>query len=77
MQIQERLLLLNACKDNKDLQIIEMEQCKRDPIYFFNTYLYTEKNATFYSNETPVEVPFILFPFQEEYVTEVWDSIEQ
>jgi len=75
MQIAERLLLLDKAKDNRDLQLIEIEACKRDPIYFFNTYLYTEKNATFYSEWTPAEVPFNLFPFQEEYVKELWESI--
>ena len=75
--IEERLLLLDACKDNRDLQLLEIEACKRDPKYFFNTYLYTEKNSTFFSNNAPTEVPFILFPFQEEYVDEVWDSIVQ
>ncbi len=75
MNIEERLLLLDACKDNRDLQLIEIEACKRDPKYFFNTYLYTEKNATFFSSDAPTEVPFILFPFQEEYVDEVWESI--
>lgn len=75
MNIHERILLLDKCKDSIDLQNIEIETCKRDPIYFFNTYLYTEKNRTFFSDDTPTEVPFILFPYQEEYVTEVWESI--
>ena len=63
MQIPERLLLLDAASDSKDLQTLELEACKRDPKYFFNTYLYTEKNSTFYSSDAPPEVPFILFPF--------------
>lgn len=75
MQIPDRLMLLDKCKDNPDLQLLEIEMCKRDPIYFFNTYLYTEKNSTFFAAWTPMEVPFILFPFQEEYVSEVWESI--
>lgn len=75
MDIQKRLLLLDKCKDNRDLQLIEIETCKRDPIYFFNTYLYTEKNKTFFNEWTPSEVPFILFEYQEEYINEVWESI--
>lgn len=73
--MQERLLLLDKCKDNIDLQNIEIEMCKRSPIHFFNFYLMTDKNDTFFSSDTPQEVPFILFPFQEEYVLEVWESI--
>ena len=75
MNIEERLAILMKAKDNPQLQAIELEMCKRDPIYFFNTYLYTDKNATFYSPDAPSEVPFILFPFQEEFVTETWESI--
>lgn len=51
--------------------------CKRDPIYFFNTYLYTDKNKTLFTDDSPDTLPFILFPFQEEYVTEVWKSITE
>ncbi len=75
MNMEERILILDNCKDNPDLQLLEKETCKRNIIYFFNTYLMIEKNATFYDAGTPSEVPFILFPFQEEYVTEVWESI--
>jgi len=75
MNLTERLLLLDKAKDNIDLQNIEIAECKANPIYFFNTYLYTEKNKTFFSEDKPWEVPFILFPYQEEYVTQIWESI--
>jgi len=75
MNIQDRLLLLDKAKGNKDLQLLEIEACKRDIVYFFNTYLFTEKNSTFYKWDIPMEVPFILFPFQEEYANELWESI--
>ena len=75
MQIEERLLLLDKAKDNTDLQALEIGMCFNDPVYFFNTYLYTDKNDTFYSADTPSVVPFILYEFQEEYVKETWVSI--
>lgn len=75
MNLTERLLLLDKAKDNIDLQNIEIAECKANIKYFFNQYLYTEKNATFYSMDIPSEVPFNLFPYQEEMVDEIWSSI--
>ncbi|RTL03996.1 hypothetical protein EKK58_11620 [Candidatus Dependentiae bacterium] len=77
MELKERVQLLAKAKKEPKLQEIEIEMCKRDPIYFFNTYLYTDKNKTLFSDDTPDVIPFILFPFQEEYITEVWKSITQ
>lgn len=75
MQLKERVELLAKAKNNPKLQALEIEMCRRSPIYFFNTYLYTDKNKTIFTDESPDVLPFILFPFQEEYVTEVWKSI--
>lgn len=77
MQLQERVKLLAKAKNSTVLQGVEIEMCKRDPIYFFNTYLYTDKNKTLFTDDSPDTLPFILFPFQEEYVTEVWKSITE
>tara|TARA_R110000868_G_scaffold8894_4_gene45230 strand:+ start:747 stop:1088 length:342 start_codon:yes stop_codon:yes gene_type:complete len=77
MQLQERVKLLAKAKNSTVLQGVEIEMCKRDPIYFFNTYLYTDKNKTLFTDESPDTLPFILFPFQEEYVNEVWKSITE
>jgi hypothetical protein len=32
---------------------------------------------TFYDDNVPTDVPFIPFNFQEEYITEVWESITE
>lgn len=77
MELKERVELLTKARKEPKLQAIEIEMCKRDPIYFFNTYLYTDKNKTLFSDDTPDVIPFILFPFQEEYITEVWKSITE
>ena len=79
MDLQEiqrnRVDILLKAKDNKELQQIEIELCKRDILYFFDNYLYTEKNKTFFDIDTSDIVPFIPFDFQKEYITEVWESI--
>lgn len=75
MNLKERVELLAKAKSNPKLQALEIEMCRRNPIYFFNSYLYTDKNKTIFTDESPDVLPFILFPFQEEYVTEIWKSI--
>ena len=75
MELKERVKLLFECSKNKSLQEIEIELCKRSPIYFFETYLYTEKNKTFIDMNAPNDVPFILFEYQKEFINEVWESI--
>jgi hypothetical protein len=47
--LRERVLLLSRARNNKSLQNIEIELCRRDIIYFFKMYLYTDKNDTFFS----------------------------
>jgi hypothetical protein len=73
--IAERIFLLNKALNDTVLQNIEIELCTRDILYFFRNYLYTDKNDTFFSKNTPQEVPFIPFNFQEEFILEVWESI--
>lgn len=77
MNLKERVELLAKAKSNPKLQALEIEMCRRNPLYFFNTYLYTDKNKTIFTDDSPDVLPFILFPFQEEYVTEVWKSITE
>jgi len=54
---------------------VELELCRRNIIHWFTNYAYTDKNKTLFSDDSPDTIPFILFPFQEEYVTEIWESI--
>ena len=46
--LEERVLLLERASKNKQLQEIEMEMCRREPMHFFNNYLYTDKNSNLY-----------------------------
>jgi hypothetical protein len=54
-----------------------MELCRRNPMHFFLNYLYTDKNSNLYWPEYPDVLPFIPYPYQEECIKEVWDSIEK
>ena len=74
-ELERRVQLLIDAKDHPKLQAVEKEACKLDILYFFNNYLYTERNSTFFSNDIPSIIPFIPFEFQIEYITEVWESI--
>lgn len=73
----QRVAILEKAMNNKELQDIEIELCRRDILYFFKNYLWTDRNPTFFDNTYPDILPFIPFPFQEEYITQVWESIEE
>lgn len=72
---KERLLILSKAKDNELLQKVEIEHCKKDILYYFKYYVWTDKNKTLYSNDLPDVIPFIPYPFQEELILEIWESI--
>ena len=75
--IRSRVLLLQKAKEKKELQSIEYELCRKDILYWFRNYLYTDKNTNLYPAHYPNILPFIPYEFQEELITEVWDSIIQ
>lgn len=75
IELDRRVNLLGKTKASPQLQTLEIEFCKRDILYWFQNYTYTDKNLTFYSKEDPSEVPFIPYPFQVEVITEIWDCI--
>jgi len=76
-ELEKRVLLLQKAKENKQLREVEMELCRRNPMHFFLNYLYTDKNSNLYWPEYPDVLPFIPYPYQEECIKEVWDSIEK
>ena len=73
--LAERVEILEKAKNNKRLQDIEKEMCKRDILYYFRNYVYTDKNSSLYDETYPDVLPFIPYPYQEECIREVWDSI--
>ncbi len=75
--IRQRTVMLSKCKDNPELQAIEIAICKKDILYWFRNYMYTDKNAKLFDNTYPSVVPFIPFPFQEEAILEMRESIQE
>lgn len=73
--LEKRIAILNKCKDSTTLQAIENELCKRDIMYRFNNYCYTDKNTNLYSIDEPNVLPFIPYAYQEEAILEIWNSI--
>jgi hypothetical protein len=74
--IRSRVQLLQQAKEKPELQSIEYELCRKDILYFFRNYLYTDKNTNLYPASYPAILPMIPYEFQEELVTEVWESIQ-
>jgi len=74
-EILKRVTLLAKAKTSPELQAVEIESCRRDILYWFKNYAYTDRNSNLYSDDMPNVLPFIPYPFQEECITEVWKSI--
>lgn len=73
--LKERGILKMRSETDKVLQACLFEKCKQDPKYFFNTFLFTVRNDIFFSQEMPIDLPFMLFEYQEEMVDLIWDCI--
>lgn len=53
----------------------ELAKIMESPIYFFENYLYTDKNPLMFSDRIPNVVPFLLFDYQKDAIEEIWDCI--
>lgn len=73
--LEARAKLLLNCKNNTKNQELVKEKCRRDILFFFENFLYTDKNSAFFWADIPYNVPFVLFDFQKEFVLDLWDSI--
>lgn len=71
----DRVDLLQRAHNNPDMQAALMEKCRRDPVFWFNTFCWTinPKDAT---AETPAVQPFNLYPFQEWAISQWYGHIE-
>jgi hypothetical protein len=45
--LSERYKLLSNAKNDKKAQAVLLEKCKRNPKFFFNYFLYTDRNSLF------------------------------
>lgn len=73
MNLLERAELIQAAQNKPKVQAAHMELCRRDPIYWFNTFCWTfdprvERGSSY--------LPFNLYPFQEEYVLALIECID-
>jgi len=74
-EIQEnidfRLKILTKAKNNKELQILLIEECKNDPCFFISVFGWTYDPRL---NDS--HLPFILYDYQEKDVKETIECIE-
>ena len=74
-EMLKRTNMLQKAKDSKELQEHLYELCRRDILYWFRNFAYTDKNTRMFNSDDPSILPFIPFPFQEEAITEIRASI--
>lgn len=72
MELIDRVELLQKADDNPQLQAVLMELCRKDPIYWFNTFCWT-----FDPRSDKPHIPFNLYPFQEWCIKDWYDCIEE
>ncbi len=70
-----RAKLLQEAKDSDDVKSFLYQKCKDDILFRFRNFTYTDKNDRMFSYDDPAIIPFIPFPFQEEAIIEIWESI--
>lgn len=71
MNIQERATLLQKAEEDIELQQYLLRACQLDPVYWFNTFCWT-----FDPRRETSDLPFELYPFQEDFVRQLAKSIE-
>lgn len=75
MDLVERVHLLSLADQDLELQAVLTEMCRRDPIYWFNTFAWTfDPRAV--TPKSP-DMPFILYPYQEWCIREWYACIDK
>jgi hypothetical protein len=72
--LADRYKMLTKAKEDKKAQALLIEKCKRDVQFFFEYFLYTDRNKLFEYLDIQ-DMPFMLFDYQKEAVDEIWESI--
>lgn len=72
--LHTRYSMLSKSREDKKAQAILMEKCRRDIKFFFEHFLYTDRNKLFEYLEIQ-DMPFMLFDYQKEAVDEIWRCI--
>lgn len=71
MNLKDRVSLVLKARDNLKLQAVLKEKCKRDIIFWVNTFCWTHDPRRL----TNQDLPFILYPFQEDAIQVMRDCI--
>lgn len=76
--LRERSILLAKLIKSEELQAVELEVCRRDVLHWFSFWAMTYDPRFIKGSSKPIGIiPFELYPFQIEAVTEVYQSILQ
>lgn len=69
--ILRRIALLDRAQSDEAFQASELEKCKADPVYWINNWCWT-----FDPRRKPSNVPFNLFPKQEEFLRWLQERVD-
>lgn len=72
MQSRERKELIVRAMDNPQLQAALKEKCKRDPLYWFDTFCWT-----FDPRKEPAIIPFNLYDYQRDFIKALYQAVDQ
>ena len=72
--LKDRYSMLLKAKSDKKAQAVLIEKSKRDIKFFFEYFLYTDRNKLFEYLDLQ-DMPFMLFDYQKEAVDEIWSCI--
>lgn len=74
MDLVERVWVLAQANDDPSKQAALYEKCRRDPIFWFNTFCYTYDPRA--EGTSSADMPFNLYPYQEWCITQWYNNIE-
>jgi hypothetical protein len=74
---KERAKILVECDKDSEYRKQILLACKADPCFFFDYFLFTDKNTGFFDGKTASEVPFVLFDFQRDFIKDLWACIQE
>ena len=70
-KILQRRNIVDSCERSNESKAYALFVCKSDPVFFINNFLWTPNDKY-----EQYHFPFILFPFQEEYIHWLNDHID-
>lgn len=75
----QRFKFISDAKDDLELQELLKIQCKNDPLFFFNIFLWTYKPKAVWNEWEPTDnnLPFITYPFQDDFILQIVECIEK